>query len=741
MISPDHSERRTPAWRQMLRGLDRGNSRFEHNLVRVVGSNRLNPLPHTGTISIFLLIVVTLTGLYLLLFYSFGFEASYDAVARMEAHPVQRTVRAVHRFASAGLVVTTLTHGWRTLIAGRFGGSRWWPWATGSFSLLLVWIAGVSGYWLIWDERSAMLTDALRQVIGSSGRGADFLVDFVVGPFAGSGWAMLLILMTVHVAATIIMGLAVWYHIRRHRTASGTRPFWPPTIWMLILGGVFLVLAVVMPVGMLAPADPAALPGEVPVDPFFLFLLPALRSWPPLVVVLVGGAIGAAATALPFAGRKTASVIVDENACTGCELCVHDCPYDALAMTTRDDKAVAVVDNAQCVACGICIGSCSFAALELEGTVAALTVPEIAGTEITIACRRHAEAGAGSLEATEVLDVECMGMLHPRIVSGLIDQGAEQVHVLGCAPGDCSFNIGNEILHERLSGARAPILPRRWQGIATEDWIQPAALAAAVSDPGRHPHTDAATAPRDARHVGAAIVLVAVTFGAVAALTQLPFGSGAEAAALLIAIDHVPGHRMTVSPEPTGEPGEAPRFYLEIDGAVLYDANLELTGADAAGTALFLDRVELDAGESDVDARIIEGDQETVLFAGTMTLQPGDLVSLAGVDAPISRTAEEGRSLFTESALGANVGCSICHSLTGEPKVGPPLGDIGIAAETRVSGLSAEQYLLQSILEPDAYVVDGYPPGQMVPDYGRRLTPSEIDALVQFMLSLRGDGS
>ena len=70
--------------------LDRA-THFVERPVRAVGARRsLNPLPHAGTISTFLLIVVVLSGVYITLFFSFGHAASYDSVAAMEDHAISK---------------------------------------------------------------------------------------------------------------------------------------------------------------------------------------------------------------------------------------------------------------------------------------------------------------------------------------------------------------------------------------------------------------------------------------------------------------------------------------------------------------------------------------------------------------------------------------------------------------------------------------------------------------------------
>jgi hypothetical protein len=90
-----------------------------------------------------------------------------------------------------------------------------------------------------------------------------------------------------------------------------------------------------------------------------------------------------------------------------------------------------------------------------------------------------------------------------------------------------------------------------------------------------------------------------------------------------------------------------------------------------------------------------------------------------------------------------NAGCSVCHVIgdIGEAhKVGPDLSAIGFEAGGRVAGMSAAEYIHQSIVEPNAYLAPLCPNGPCLPnimprDYSSRLSDEQLDTLVAFLLT------
>ncbi|MEE9248366.1 MAG: cytochrome c, partial [Dehalococcoidia bacterium] len=71
----------------------------------------------------------------------------------------------------------------------------------------------------------------------------------------------------------------------------------------------------------------------------------------------------------------------------------------------------------------------------------------------------------------------------------------------------------------------------------------------------------------------------------------------------------------------------------------------------------------------------------------------------------------------------------------GTSGLGPTLQGIAAGAGNRVSGLNGEEYIRQSILDPNSFVVGGFPPGIMPANFAETLSSQDIDNLVAFLLT------
>jgi mono/diheme cytochrome c family protein len=88
-----------------------------------------------------------------------------------------------------------------------------------------------------------------------------------------------------------------------------------------------------------------------------------------------------------------------------------------------------------------------------------------------------------------------------------------------------------------------------------------------------------------------------------------------------------------------------------------------------------------------------------------------------------------------EQVFGGAGGCTACHGLgTRAPDL---LGVAGSVCTERSPDLSCKEYLHQSLVDPNAYVVEGFQP--IMPDMSRTLSSDEIWSLVAFLEAQGGE--
>lgn len=93
-----------------------------------------------------------------------------------------------------------------------------------------------------------------------------------------------------------------------------------------------------------------------------------------------------------------------------------------------------------------------------------------------------------------------------------------------------------------------------------------------------------------------------------------------------------------------------------------------------------------------------------------------------------------GEMLFNGQVNG-QYPCSACHGLfEGQVTTCPNLMGIAVRAAMRVSDYSAERYIRESIVSPDAYVVEGYTPGIMPQNFAQTMTAQDLADVLAFLL-------
>lgn len=113
-------------------------------------------------------------------------------------------------------------------------------------------------------------------------------------------------------------------------------------------------------------------------------------------------------------------------------------------------------------------------------------------------------------------------------------------------------------------------------------------------------------------------------------------------------------------------------------------------------------------------------------------LNPGLVPTPVGLVVDPSDPTSLGRVVFIQS------GCIACHTVSGvsDSVVGPPLDGLASRAGETVAGLSAEEYIRQSVLEPNAFVVEGFAEGIMLGTFEESIAPEDLENLIAFLLTL-----
>lgn len=349
--------------RRFMRKLEKGWNSVEGVINRFAKSD-FNPLYHLGTLTIFMLLVLIVTGVYLTLVYRPGAEVAYGTVEKISATWYGSLIRSVHRYASDAMIILIILHLCRMFVSDRFWGQRWLAWTTGWIMLAMTWLVGTFGYWLVWDQRAQWMTEFMMETVaGSSG------LTYVSTDLASRTFSNFVIILFLHMFVPII----TFFFINIHSLRLSRARWWTPR-WAAIQALIgLIVLSLLKPAMSYAPADLRTMVDSVPVDSFYLALLPLTDMWGNIIfwglAILTAGSL----FLLPWlaSGRDAGPATVTDAKCTGCVLCYTDCPYDAIRMVERNDDSgyqkLAVVNASQCTACGICVGSCPVDALELKG--------------------------------------------------------------------------------------------------------------------------------------------------------------------------------------------------------------------------------------------------------------------------------------------------------------------------------------------------------------------------------------
>ena len=461
----------------------------------------LNPLCQLGALAWFFYWIVAATGIYLYIFFDTGVEDAWASIERI-TH-VQwyagGVMRSLHRYASDALMLVAMLHLLREYLLDRMRGARWLAWFTGVPLLWLLFAAGMSGYWVVWDTLAQYVAVATTEWLDALPLfGEPIARNFLHPSTLGSRFFTLLVF--IHIFVPLAMLFVMWIHIQRLSRPRVN----PPRLLALGTLATLLAISIVRPAVSHPPADLARTPGSVDLDWFYLFALPLQDHYSGLVLWAVVAALTLLLLAVPWLPplRRAPAAVVDLDNCNGCGRCVADCPFDAVTLRPRTDAAAfaeeAVVDADICVRCGLCVGACPSATPfrrrsrlspgidlpEIPVAVLREQVIEAAGRVegpariMVFGCRHGVRLDSVPETGAAVMALPCIGHLPPSFLDFLITRKlVDGVLLTGCRAGACHYRRGVDWMEQRIDGRRDPYLRRRvprervawsWLGVGGE---------------------------------------------------------------------------------------------------------------------------------------------------------------------------------------------------------------------------------------------------------------------------------
>ena len=469
----------------------------------------LNPLAQLGPAVNALLLLATLSGVLMLVWYAASVQRAWHSLADLGPRSPGGMVRSVHRYSSDLLMLLILAHAGRTFLARKFAEARWLAWVSGLALLGLVGFIGWTGYWLVWDVRAQLLArDTMKAVDVLPIFGEPMLRLFASDRTVPS--LLFFVVFFLHLVLPLGIAGGLCLHLAR-LSRSQLLPDWRLSAWLIAAVG---VAAWVYPAANAGIAQMAVQPDRLTMDWWFL--------WPLAVTTrLSGGGVWLAAllaaaglTTVPWwlarrRPRPAYQATVNLARCFACTLCSHDCPFAAITMVPRTDgrpfPAQAQIDPARCIGCGVCVGACDtqgiglawFDALQVTREWEGFVVAAVAGGSppaLALVCAQAdggweqfaADAWRARLPGYEVRPIPCAGWVEPKLVERLISKGAAAVLVVGCGSSEAYCKEGGLWLTARLSGVREPVFrpnradPRK-VALVNFDPLRPWLLTAAAA--------------------------------------------------------------------------------------------------------------------------------------------------------------------------------------------------------------------------------------------------------------------
>ncbi len=175
-----------------------------------------------GVISLYLFIILTITGILLMFYFIPYTERAYHDMHDLEfAISFGMIIRNMHRWAAHGMVAAVFLHMCRVFYTAAYRKPREFNWVLGLILFILTLLLSLTGYLLPWDQLSFWATTIVSKIIGSTlFIGEKIKYVFLGGTVVGQNALIRSYVMHV-VLLPFITGLLIAVHFWRIRKEGG----------------------------------------------------------------------------------------------------------------------------------------------------------------------------------------------------------------------------------------------------------------------------------------------------------------------------------------------------------------------------------------------------------------------------------------------------------------------------------------------------------------------------------------
>lgn len=274
---------------------------------KYVPSHRFSASYFTGGLTLFLFVIQFLTGMGLALYYiphpEYAHKSIVDLMTKLN---MGWFFRSLHHWGAQLAIASLFIHFFTNMLLKAYRKPRELTWVTGFIMITVLIFFGLSGYFLIGDQRAFT---AIRVATGGAGslpliggpvkifmRGGIDVAQETLTRFYAFHISVLpmisLIIIGLHVLLVQLHGMSVPYSQKDRQ--GKPQPFFPNIfykdliIWLLGTGAL-VTLAVIFPAEIGMKADPMApAPENIKPEWYFLFLFQTLKLFPGRIGALNG---------------------------------------------------------------------------------------------------------------------------------------------------------------------------------------------------------------------------------------------------------------------------------------------------------------------------------------------------------------------------------------------------------------------------------------------------------------------